>query len=69
MFFVICMESNTLDFKSYAFCYMYGKVKHLILKVVEDGTWKCIKARRSGPKISHLILRMTSFLFKPRLSR
>lgn len=31
------------------------KIYHLISEVMEDGTWKSIKADRSGPKISHLM--------------
>lgn len=38
-------------------------LSNLIFEVVEDGTWKSIKAGRSGPKISHLMFADNLLLF------
>lgn len=37
--FILCME----------------KLTHLIMDEVEKGNWKGIKAKRNGPKVSHLM--------------
>lgn len=39
------------------------KLSHLILEVVEEGSWKPLKAGRNGPLISHLMFADDLLLF------
>lgn len=41
-----------------------GKLSHMIRDVVEDMKWDCVKAGRSGPKISHMMFADDLLLFR-----
>lgn len=45
------------------FCFVYGKVSHLIQVATDLGLWKPIKSSQTGPRVSHLFFADDLILF------